>query len=183
MRALKWHEQKLLKKVDFLNWKSDTNLRDNGILKKFRIDDREDLIKYSKLCKNIRELVDVLRKLKPEDEFRIECSKILLQKLYAMGVINDTNSLESCERLGASSFCRRRFAVVVWNMKFCESLKQACTYVSHGHLAIGPDVCLNPATHISRNMEDYICWSRGSNIKRHIGQHNESLDDFEMLGN
>ena len=28
MRKLKYHEQKLLKKVDFLQWKSDQNIRE-----------------------------------------------------------------------------------------------------------------------------------------------------------
>ena len=33
-RKLKYHEQKLLKKVDFLNWKADGNLREVKILRR-----------------------------------------------------------------------------------------------------------------------------------------------------
>lgn len=42
MRKLKFHEQKLLKKVDFFNWKSDNNLHQVKILRKFHIQKRDD---------------------------------------------------------------------------------------------------------------------------------------------
>lgn len=45
VRKLKYHEQKLLKKVDFISWKVDKNVREVQILKKYRITKRED---YSK---------------------------------------------------------------------------------------------------------------------------------------
>jgi len=45
VRKLKFHEQKLLKKVDFISWKADRNVREVQILKKYRITKRED---YSK---------------------------------------------------------------------------------------------------------------------------------------
>ena len=35
MRQLKYHEKKLLKKVDFLKWKSENNLRELQVREKF----------------------------------------------------------------------------------------------------------------------------------------------------
>ena len=49
-RKLKYHEQKLLKKVDFLNWKADGNLREVKILRRYHIQDREDYHTYNKIC-------------------------------------------------------------------------------------------------------------------------------------
>lgn len=46
VRKLKYHEQKLLKKVDFVSWKIDKNVREVQVLKRYRITKRED---YSKL--------------------------------------------------------------------------------------------------------------------------------------
>jgi len=37
MRKLKFHEQKLLKKVDFLNWKKDGSVRENGVIRRYHI--------------------------------------------------------------------------------------------------------------------------------------------------
>lgn len=42
VRKLKFHEQKLLKKVDFIDWKVDNNLHEVKILKKYYIQKRED---------------------------------------------------------------------------------------------------------------------------------------------
>lgn len=45
VRKLKFHEQKLLKKVDFLNWEVDNNLHEVKILRKYHIEKREDYTK------------------------------------------------------------------------------------------------------------------------------------------
>jgi len=45
MRQLKYHEQKLLKKVDFLQWKQDQNIREIKVLRRYLVQNREDYIK------------------------------------------------------------------------------------------------------------------------------------------
>lgn len=42
MRKLKFHEHKLLKKVDFLQWKNEHNLREVQALRQYHITDRDD---------------------------------------------------------------------------------------------------------------------------------------------
>ena len=37
MRKLKFHEQKLLKKVDFLQWKKDSSLREIAVLRRYHV--------------------------------------------------------------------------------------------------------------------------------------------------
>lgn len=37
MRKLKFHEEKLLKKVDFLNWKKDGSVKENAVLRRYHI--------------------------------------------------------------------------------------------------------------------------------------------------
>lgn len=53
MRTLKYHEEKLLKKVDFLQWKGDDNIREVKIVRRYRIQNREDYHKYNRLCGSI----------------------------------------------------------------------------------------------------------------------------------
>ena len=43
-RKLKFHEKKLLKKVDFNNWEVDNQLHENKILQKYFIQRREDYV-------------------------------------------------------------------------------------------------------------------------------------------
>lgn len=45
VRKLKFHEQKLLKKVDFISWKVDNNLNEVKVMKKYHIQKREDYTK------------------------------------------------------------------------------------------------------------------------------------------
>lgn len=45
VRKLKFHEQKLLKKVDFISWKVDNNLNEVKVMKKDYVQKREDYTK------------------------------------------------------------------------------------------------------------------------------------------
>ena len=45
VRKLKYHEQKLLKKVDFINWEADQNLHEVKVMRKYHILKREDYTK------------------------------------------------------------------------------------------------------------------------------------------
>lgn len=42
VRKLKFHEKKLLKKVDFISWEVDNNLHEAEIMKKYHVHKRED---------------------------------------------------------------------------------------------------------------------------------------------
>ena len=45
VRKLKFHEKKLLKKVDFISWEVDNNLHEVKIMKKYYVQKREDYTK------------------------------------------------------------------------------------------------------------------------------------------
>ena len=51
MRKLKYHEKKLLKKVDFFNWEIDNNQHELKIMRKYRILKREQYTMYNKLSR------------------------------------------------------------------------------------------------------------------------------------
>ena len=107
MRQLKFHERKLLKKVDFLQWKSENNHRElevcsvpivklsvlrqrqhastalwsvMQIMRRYHIQGRDDYKKYSKLCGVVTRLVHFLKKLESADTVRIELTDQLLEK-------------------------------------------------------------------------------------------------------
>lgn len=52
MRQLKHHERKLLKKVDFLQWKSDDTLHEIKVMRRYHVQNREDYAKYIIIMKN-----------------------------------------------------------------------------------------------------------------------------------
>lgn len=181
MRQLKFHERKLLKKVDFLQWKSENNHRELEIMRRYHIQGRDDYKKYSKLCGMVTRLVHFLKKLDASDPTRIELTDQLLEKLYALGIITTKKSLIQLEKLTVSAFCRRRLAVVMVRTKMSESLREAVTFIEQGHVRVGPQTVTEPAFLVTRNMEDFVTWVDTSKIKRKVLQYNDRLDDYDLL--
>ncbi|XP_063283025.1 U3 small nucleolar ribonucleoprotein protein IMP3 [Pelobates fuscus] len=180
VRKLKYHEQKLLKKVDFINWEVDNNIHEVKVLRKYRMDKREDYTKYNKLSRNVRELAQKIRDLDEKDTFRIQSTAKLLEKLYAMGLIPTKQSLQLCEMVSASSFCRRRLPTIVVRLRMAQNLKTAVTFIEQGHIRVGPEVITDPAFLVTRNMEDFVTWVDSSKIKKHVMEYNEERDDFDL---
>ncbi|KAK2391313.1 hypothetical protein P8452_28435 [Trifolium repens] len=181
MRKLKHHEAKLLKKVNFLEWKREGSHRENMIIQRYHLTERDDYKKYASICRMVQKVVSIVKQMDPKDPFRVDMTDKLLEKLYNMGVIPTRQSITQCERLTVSSICRRRLATVLVKMKFAEHLKEAVTYIEQGHVRVGPDTITDPAYLVTRNMEDFITWVDSSKIKRKVLQYNDKLDDYDLL--
>lgn len=182
MRELKFHEKKLLRKVNFFNWKPESD-REIAVIHRYHIQRREDYIKYNKVCGYVTRMVTQITKLSPSDPFRIEMTQHLLNKLYSMGLINSKKSLLVCEKLAVSSFCRRRLAVVLVRLRMTQTIKDAVKFIEQGHIKVGPETISDPSFHVAREMEDFITWSDSSTIRRKVLKYNDKVDDYELLGN
>ncbi|XP_055497976.1 U3 small nucleolar ribonucleoprotein protein IMP3 [Leucoraja erinacea] len=181
VRKLRFHEQKLLKKVDFISWEADGNLSEVKVLRRYRIQRREDYTVYNKLSREVRELARKIRDLDVKDSFRAKSTSQLLEKLYSLGLISTRQGLQLCEKVSASSFCRRRLPTIMIKLHMAENLKTAITFIEQGHIRIGPEVITDPAFIVTRNMEDFITWVDSSKIKRHVMEYNEERDDFDLV--
>ncbi|CAJ0872061.1 451_t:CDS:2 [Entrophospora sp. SA101] len=84
VRKLKYHEQKLLKKVDFLQWKNENNLQEIKVIRRYHLQKREDYHKYNKLVGAIKKLTNRISLLDVKDPFRIKQENLLLDKLLKM---------------------------------------------------------------------------------------------------
>ena len=142
VRQLKHHEQKLLKKVDFLNvrsshylcqicispnrnyqWKQDANHREIKVIRRYHIQNRQDYSKYNKLAGQLRAFAHRLALLPPSDPFRSKMQNSLLSKLYDIGILNSTAKLSDVDnKLTVAAFCRRRLAVVMCAANMAESV-------------------------------------------------------------
>lgn len=183
MRVLKHHEKKLLKKVDFFNWKEDQNLREAGIIRRYRLQDREDYTKYNKIVGLITKLTAKLRDLKQDDPLRQQISEQLLGKLKNLGFIDKTHSLLAAEKITVSKICQRRLPVVMVRCKMAQSLQEAARLIEQGHIRVGPHVVKDSAFLVTKTFEDYVTWVDSSRIKRAIMTYNDKVDDYDLLGN
>jgi len=181
MRKLKFHEKKLLKRTNFLEYKREGGHREALVTQRYHLVERDDYKKYNGICLIVQKLVNIIKQMDPRDPFRIEMTDMLLDKLYNMGVIPTKKSLLKCENLSVSAFCRRRLATVMVNLKFAEHHKEAVTYIEQGHVRVGPETVTDPAFLVTRNMEDFITWVDSSKIKRKVMEYNDALDDYDAM--
>lgn len=181
MRQLKHHEKKLLRKVDLYSWKKEDNLRVAKVLRRYNIQDKNDYVAYNRICGMVGKLSSKLKTLKPDDPFRIAMSEQLLQKLFDLGLIDTTKSLQKAEDMPAAALCRRRIPVVMVRLKMAENLRMAVTLIEQGQVRVGPNVVTDPAFLVTRSMEDYVTWVDSSKIRRAVQKYNDKLDDFDLL--
>uniref|UniRef100_A0ACD5UGR6 Uncharacterized protein n=1 Tax=Avena sativa TaxID=4498 RepID=A0ACD5UGR6_AVESA len=181
MRKLKFHEKKLLKKVNFLDWKREGGHRDAAVTQRYSLVERDDYKKYNGICCMAQKLVNIIKQMDARDPFRIEMTDMLIDKLYNMGVIPTKKSLVKCQNLSVSASCRRRLATVLVKLKFAEHLTEAVTYIEQGHVRVGPETVTDPAFLVTRNMEDFITWVDTSKIKKKVMEYNGALDDYDAM--
>jgi U3 small nucleolar ribonucleoprotein protein IMP3 len=135
-----------------------------------------------------KKLVHQLSLLDPSDPYRLLHEQRLLDKLYAVGVINSTSQVSEIEnKLSVSAFCRRRIAVVMARLKMCETVSAGVKFVEQGHVRVGPEVITDPAYLVprfflttmditdGRNLEDFVTWVDSSKIKRNIMKYTDQV--------
>ena len=178
-RRLKHHEEKLLRKHDFLCYPKEKRSHEGHVIQKYGLTQREDYTFYNKLSGLIRSLVNILRYLPSDSPVRMQITQQLLSKLYQIGIINSTSSLETVENIPTSSFCRRRLPVILVGLKFAPRISTANELVMHGHIRIGPDQVTDPSYLVPRTMEDHIQWARDSKVRAHVLNYNgKAKDDY-----
>ncbi|XP_078575132.1 U3 small nucleolar ribonucleoprotein IMP3-like [Branchiostoma floridae x Branchiostoma japonicum] len=180
MRRLKFHEKKLLKKVDFISWDVDNNLQEVKVMRKYHINRREEYTKYNKLSREVRVLVEKIKELDVQDPFRTECSERLLEKMYILGLIPTKRNLGNVTKVSASSFCRRRLPVIMVKLRMAQTLQMATQFIEQGHVRVGPELITDPAFLVTRNMEDFVTWVDTSKIRQHLMEYNEARDDYDL---
>lgn len=181
MRELKYHEKKLLRKVDLYSWKNEDNLRVAKIMRRYHIQNRDDYTAYCKICGMVTKLAAKLKTLKADDPFRIAMSDQLLTKLTDLGLINKATSIKQAEDITASVLCRRRLPVIMVRLKMAETMKAAVTFVEQGQVRVGPHVTTDPAFLVTKAMEDFVTWVDTSKVRRTVAKYNDKLDDFDLL--
>jgi U3 small nucleolar ribonucleoprotein protein IMP3 len=180
MRQLKFHEQKLLKKVNFLEWGSTNTTREHLVISKYQLKDREEYAVYHRIASKIRSLAEALVRLKDTEEVKVAVGRKLISKLYSAGVISNKRLID-CSKVTVSSFCERRLPMLMKRSRMVSNFRDAARFVEHGHVRLGPKVVSDSSVIVSRAMEDFIQWVDGSKIKRKIDEFNEQQDDYTRV--
>ncbi|KAI5860287.1 alpha-L RNA-binding motif-containing protein [Durotheca rogersii] len=182
VRKLKHHEERLLRKTDFITWKQDHDHRDHSVIRRYMIQKPEDYHRYNRICGSLRQLAHRLSLLPPDNAVRRKHEQLLLEKLHDAGILPSASKLSAVEK-GAtvSAMARRRLPVVMTRLRMAETVQAATKLVEQGHVRVGVETVTDPAFFVTRSLEDFVTWTAGSKIKRNIMKYRDKLDDFELL--
>lgn len=151
-------------------------------MRRYHISTPETYVKYNKTCGNVKHLAHRLALLRPDDPVRRKHEELLLEKLYAMGILAQKTKMSDVEnKMTVAAICRRRLPVVMTRLRMAESAKMATRYIEQGHVRVGPEVVTDPAYLVTRNLEDFVTWVDGSKIKKNIMVYRNEVDDFDLL--
>lgn len=155
VRKLKHHEQRLLRKVDFVNYPSDAAHRSSEVIRRYSLSNAADYTSYNKLAGQIRHLAHRLALLPPESQFRRKQEDILLEKLHDMGLLGigggGKGKLSEAEKkITVSAFCRRRLGVVMTRLRMAEHVSTANRFIEQGHVRVGTEVVTDSAFLVNR---------------------------------
>ncbi|CAJ0569349.1 unnamed protein product, partial [Mesorhabditis spiculigera] len=180
VRKLKFHEQKLLKKTDFITWEVDQKNRQADMMRKYHVTKREHYALYNRLADNVRTIASKLKDLPQGSAYREQKTKELLAKLYSHGLIASADTLEKLSGISGSSFARRRLPCVMKRTAMVPNVRQASDLVEQGHVRVGAKLVTDPAFMVTRAQEDMITWCRTSKIRAQVLAYNDQLDDFDL---
>lgn len=176
-RKLRFHEKKLLKKHDFMQYPADL-WHEPYAVAKYNLVDREDYRRYFRLVGLIRGLMSHLRYLPSDSRIRIQITEELVGKLFDMGLIQDRMGLQEVDKVGVEAFCKRRLSTVLTKLKMAPNCALASETITHGHIRVGVTQIRDPAFLVPRGLDDHVTWLDRSKIKQHIALFNGQGDDF-----
>ena len=155
VRKLKHHEQRLLRKVDFINYPKDPTHLSSAVARRYSLSNPTDYTSYNRLAGSLRHLAHRLALLPPESVFRRKHEDLLLEKLNDMGLLGVGGSgkgkLSDVERkVTVSAFCRRRLGVVMTRLRMAETVSTANRFIEQGHVRCGVQIISDPAFLVTR---------------------------------
>lgn len=162
VRKLKHHEQRLLRKVDFVSYPSDTAHRSAEVIRRYSLSNPTDYSSYNRLAGQLRHLAHRIALLPPESQFRRKQEDLLLGKLHDMGLLgtggDGKGKLSDVERkVTVSAFCRRRLGVVMTRLRMAEHVSTANRFIEQGHVRVGTEVVTDSAFLVTRLERRMTC--------------------------
>lgn len=176
-RRFKFHEKKMLRKVDFMQYKDDS-WHESYCIPKYHLTDREDYRRYLRLVGLMKSEMSTLRILPPSSKIRIEVTDQMLKKLYDLGLIEERLGLSEIDKLGVEAFCKRRLSAILVKLKMAGNHKLASDVIEHGHVRVGVTQVRDPAFLVPRALESFVTWVDSSKIKKHVQNFNAQGDDY-----
>jgi len=112
---------------------------------------KRELWRAKEILRKYRRLARKLNAIKDKDR-----EKILLGKLYKLGLVDENANLDTVLSLTVKDILNRRLQTIVYRKGLANTIKQARQFIVHGHVKINGRKVVYPSYLVPREEEDKI---------------------------
>jgi len=95
---------------------------------------------------------------------RIEMERILIRKLYGLGLVPESSSLDNTLSLSVGDLLERRLQTVVYRTGMAKTLFQSRQLITHGHISIDGRKVKSPSYRVTREDEAKLAYAGSSPV-------------------
>ncbi|MCX8161839.1 MAG: 30S ribosomal protein S4 [Candidatus Bathyarchaeota archaeon] len=130
------------------------------LIGEYGLRNKRELWRYQTMLSRFRHRARILLALPPE--VREEGAKILVDKLYRVGILPKDADLDRILDLRVEDLLDRRLQTIVYKLGLAKSILQARQMIVHGHIAVGDRVVRIPSYMVKRGEEELLRYAYGS---------------------
>ena len=144
-------------------WIKERLVKEIELMGKYGLRNKRELWKMETLARYFRHRARGLLALSPEA--REKQAKLLLARLYKLGVLPENATLDDVLGLTAEHFLARRLQTIVYQKGLARSIYEARQLIVHGHIAIAGRRIRSPGYLVKRDEEDLIDYAPTSPLR------------------
>jgi small subunit ribosomal protein S4 len=141
-------------------WDKERMDKEDELMKIFGLRRKREIWKAESVLRSFRRRARNLAAKRDKEE-----EKVLLNKLYKMGLLSKNADLDDVLSLNIEILLERRLQTVIIKKNMANTPKQARQLITHGHIAVEGRRTIFPSFIITRDLEDKISFYKGSSIK------------------
>ncbi len=145
-------------------WIKDRLMKEVELVGKYGLKNKRELWIAETLARKLRHRARNLLAL-PEAE-REHAMRVLLERLYHMGLVEKDSTLDDILGLTAENVLERRLQTIVFKKGLAKSIYHARQLIVHGHIAIQGRRVTSPGYLVSREEEDLVEYAPGSPYRK-----------------
>ncbi len=138
----------------FKPWDRELLMEELMLIGEYGLKNKRELRRMATFLRKIRDVARSSYGLPPGE--REAVARQLVDRLYRLGILHETASIDDVLRLTVRDILERRLQTLVYKKGLAKSIYHARQMVVHGHIMIGDRVVDRPSYLVSRDEEDKI---------------------------
>ena len=138
--------------------------KEKELMKKYGLRRKREIWRAEAILRNFRRRARELAAKKDK-----ETEKILLDKLYRLGLLEKNATLDDVLSLTVEDILERRLQTMVFKKNLANTPKHARQLIVHGHIAVDGRRTIYPSFLVTRELEDKISFYKDSPLAKKGG--------------